>query len=124
MSERIEYYTRIINKTEDYIEEHLSEKITLYEVANNVGLSSYHFHRIFKEFSNETLNDFIIRIKLERSAVFIKVDKDISLTEIAYRYGFGDSSSYSRAFSKHFGMSPTKFRQQQDMSSAFEYSVE
>lgn len=110
----MENYTRLINKTEDYIEENLEQKITLKELANNIHLSEYHFHRLFKKFSSETLNEFITRIKMERSAIYLVVNSQISITEIAYRYGYCDSSSYCRAFKKHFGVSPTEFRKQQD----------
>jgi AraC family transcriptional regulator len=114
----MENYIRLINKTEDYIEANLDKKITLKELAANVHLSEYHFHRIFKKFSQETLNNFITRIKLERSGIYLKVNRDITITEIAYGYGYCDSSSYCKAFRKHFGKSPSQFRNEQDNTSA------
>ena len=109
-------YNWIINKTEDYIEKHLSEKISLTDVTNNLGISKYHFHRIFSKHSQETLNKFITRIKMERSAIYLSVNQNVSITEIAYRYGYSESSAYNRAFKKHFGVSPLKFRKEQEMS--------
>ena len=117
-------YNRIINKTEDYIETNMSKKITLKEAAANVNMSEYHFHRIFKKYSKETLNEFVLRFKLERSAIFLVVNKSISITEIAYNYGFSESSSYSRAFKKHFGISPLKFRTEQDLSRNIKQNME
>ncbi len=110
-------YKRIINKTEDYVNDHLSDKITLNDVAKHAGFSTYHFHRIFKEYSDETLNEFILRFKLERSAIYLKVNKRVSITEVSLAYGFNDSSNYSRAFKRHFGITPSQFRKQQDLSS-------
>lgn len=49
-------YSRLINKTEDYIELHKNEPISLTQLANNANFSDYHFHRIFKKYSDETLN--------------------------------------------------------------------
>lgn len=103
-------YIRMINKTEDYIEEHLSEKIGLKELAQNVNYTEYHFHRLFKKYSRETLKQFINRIKMERSGVFLLVNPNVSITEIAQSYGYSDSSSYCKAFKKHFQMTPTEFR--------------
>lgn len=40
-------YLRLINKTEDYIERHLKEPISLSDLAQNAHLSDFHFHRIF-----------------------------------------------------------------------------
>ncbi|WP_101773747.1 helix-turn-helix domain-containing protein [Peptostreptococcus faecalis] len=109
-------YIRIINKTEDYIENNLDKKITLKELSKNVNYTEFHFHRIFKSYSKETLNQFINRIKMERSSIFLVVNQKISITDISYRYGYSDSSSYCRAFKKHFGISPSKFRKKQDMT--------
>ena len=109
-------YNWLINKAEDYIENHLSEKIQLRDISRELGISEYHFHRIFRKGSRETLNQFITRIKMERSAIFLVVHSEITITEIAFRYGYNDSSSYNRAFRKHFGVSPTRFRKKQEMS--------
>ena len=109
-------YSWLINKAEDYIESHLSEKIALLDIARDLGISKYHFHRIFRNGSTETLNQFITRIKMERSALFLVVNSKITITEIAFRYGYNDSTSYNRAFRKRFGVSPTQFRKKQEMS--------
>ena len=109
-------YNWVINKAEDYIENHLSEKITLSDIALNLGISEYHFHRIYRKNGAETLNQFITRIKMERSAIYLAVNKKTTVTEIAFRYGYNDSSSYNRAFRKHFGFSPTQFRKEQEKS--------
>ena len=109
-------YSWLINKAEDYIERHLSEKIRLSDIAYDLGISKYHLHRIYRTNSSETLNQFITRIKMERSAVYLAVNSHIAMTEIALRYGYSESSSYNRAFKKHFGLSPTEFRKEQERS--------
>ena len=109
-------YNWLVNKAEDYIENHLSEKIKLSDIAHDLGVSEYHFHRIYRTNGAETLNQFITRIKMERSAIYLVANKKVTITEIAFGYGYNDSSSYNRAFRKHFGVSPTAFRKQQDKS--------
>jgi AraC family transcriptional regulator len=64
-------YTRLINKTEDYIESKLGKQISLSETAKNDNFSEYHFHRLFSKYSSETLKQFITRIKMERSAIYL-----------------------------------------------------
>ena len=103
-------YIRLINKTEDYIDVHLDERITLDDVSKHANISKYHFHRIFNQNSSETLNQFITRIKMERSAVFLTIRIDLSIAEIALRYGYSESSSFNRAFKKHFSVTPLKYR--------------
>lgn len=114
-----EVYIRLINKAEDYVEGHLKQPISLKDLAQHVHLSEFHFHRIFRQYSTETVHQFVQRIKLERSAIYLVVNPHRSITETALDYGFNDSSSYSRAFKKQFGSSPSVFRKarQQDLSS-------
>lgn len=103
-------YIRLVNKSEDYINLNLDKNIKLSDLAENVNISKFHFHRIFTEYSHETIKQFIVRTKMERSAMFLLVRKDIAITEIAQRYGYSDSSSYNKAFKKHYHMNPTEFR--------------
>jgi len=110
----IDDYTRLINKTEDYIEINLDKQITLSDAAKNVNFSEHHFHRLFSKYSNETLKQFTTRIKMERSAIYLAINSEICITEIAFRYGYNSSSSYNKAFKKHYGMSPTEFRKEQE----------
>ena len=101
---------KLINMTEDYIEQHLSEKITLEKLASHLNISKYYYHHLFSQNSDETLIKFITRIKMERSAIYMIVRSDISITQIAYQYGYSNSSSFSKAFKRHFNMSPQEYR--------------
>ena len=103
-------YDKLINKTEDYIEENLTEKITLDMLAKYLNISKYYYHHIFSKNSNETIKEFITRVKMERSAIYLVVNKSISITNIALKYGYNDSSSYNKAFKKFFGVNPTQYR--------------
>lgn len=119
-----EAYVRLINKTEDYVENHLKETISLSDLARHANLSEFHFHRIFKKYSAETVNEFVTRFKLERVAIFMRINPKLSITAIAMDYGYNDSSSFSRTFKKHFGMSPKKYREQQELSSSAMWFME
>lgn len=116
VSDSKQVYTRLINKTEDYIENNLKEAISLNDLAKNAHLSDFHFHRVFKKYSSETINEFVTRFKLERAAIFLRVNPTISITTIAMEYGYNDSSSFSRTFKKHFGTSPLQYKKQQELS--------
>lgn len=117
-------YIRLINKTEDYIEQHLKEPLALKDLANNAHLSEFHFHRIFKRYSTETVNEFVTRFKIERAAIFLCVSPDTSITTVAMDYGYNDSSSFSRTFKRHFGVSPLKYRKQQESSRSARWFME
>lgn len=112
--EQREIYSRLVNKSEDYIEGHLDEPIILKDLASHANLSEFHFHRIFKKYANETLKNFITRFKLERAAMYMQINSSQSLTTIALKYGYNDSSSFSKAFKRQFGSSPSVYRKEQE----------
>lgn len=103
-------YERLINKIEDYIEKNIDEKINLDMIAKYLNISKYYLHHIFSKNSRETIKEFITRIKMERSAIYLVVNNSISITEIAQKYGYNDSSSYNKTFKKFFGINPTQYR--------------
>ena len=101
--------TQIINESIDYILEHFAEEITIEDVADNFHFSKYYFCRVFKEVTGESVYAFIKRLKMDQSAIDIKLLKSEKITEIGVNYGYS-SSNYSSAFSKHHQVSPNEFR--------------
>jgi AraC family transcriptional regulator len=61
-------YQRRVNAVIDYIEEHIDEKLTLDLLAGIACFSEFHFHRVFKTVINESLNDYVRRVRLEKAA--------------------------------------------------------
>ena len=105
-----EYISRI-NKVMDYVEKHLNEEITLDKIAQIACFSPFHFHRIFSTLTNETLNTFIQRLRIEKAAQQLRNEENISISEIAYNCGFGSAAHFSRTFRKYFGLTAKEFRE-------------
>jgi AraC family transcriptional regulator len=80
-------------------------------LAGLAGISAFHFHRIFRALTGETMFAFVQRRKLLRALELIDEGR-FTLTEIALECGFDSGSSLSRAFRKHFNCTPTEYRQQ------------
>lgn len=99
----------LVIKSIDYIMQHLDEEISIDDVANYCHLSKYHFSRVFKAETGESIYAFIKRYKVEQSAFRLKVEKDKSITDVGYDYGYSPSN-YSSLFKKHNNISPTEFR--------------
>lgn len=102
--------SELINKSIDYMVQHLNEDISIEDVANYCHFSKYHYSRIFKAETGESVYAFIKRLKMEQSAIRLKLEKDKHITEIGVDYGYS-SSNYSSAFKKHHNLSPAEFRQ-------------
>ena len=106
-------YTARINRVMDYIGKNLGNPIDLSAMAGIASFSPYHFHRIFTFIVGETPADFVLRIRLEKAAQLIRDDLKASVSDIAFRCGFVNISSFSRAFKGHFGVTTREFREQE-----------
>ncbi len=104
-------YKNRLNKVFKYIDDHLDSKLSLNNVSKIALFSPFHFHRIFKLITNETLNEYITRRRIEKSALDI-LHKNITVKEIALTYGFSDTASFSKAFKRYYKVNPTEFKKQ------------
>lgn len=115
----------VINQAINFIFEHLDEEITVDDVARHCGYSKYHLMRMFKEDTDEAIYQFMKRIRLERSAWKLKVEKEKSITEIGVNYGYS-SSNFATAFKKHLNMSPMDYRRKSEQivqQSSFSHGI-
>lgn len=102
-------YTRRIDRVIDYLSDHLERPLKLAELAKVACFSEYHFHRVFRAMTGETLNEFTNRLRLEKAARLLKRTRQ-SATKIALECGFSSSAAFSRSFSNTFNTSPTQYR--------------
>ena len=100
-------YTQRINLVIDHIRQHLTDDLSLAALANIAGFSPFHFHRIFKTLTGETIADLTLRLRLERAAALLKGAPRLRITDAALECGFVSTAHFSRAFKKQFGMSPS-----------------
>ncbi|WP_348982943.1 AraC family transcriptional regulator [Desulfosporosinus sp. FKA] len=99
----------LINKSVDYIIQHFDEGISVKEVTDHFHFSKFYFCRVFKEVTGESIYAFMKRLKMDLSAVDIKLEKHKTITDIGLNYGYSPSN-YSSAFRKHHHVSPVEFR--------------
>ncbi|MDD2612128.1 MAG: GyrI-like domain-containing protein [Bacteroidales bacterium] len=78
-------------------------------LSEHFGISFFHFHRIMKPAINESLGAYINRIRFETAIKLLRYSNE-PLSDIASHIGYLDLSSFSKAFSKEFGLSPLEFR--------------
>jgi len=104
-------YNSRLNRVFQFIDENLDADLSLKTLSEKAPYSPFHFHRIFKFITGETLNQYVTRQRIEKSALDL-LHKKTTTTEIAYKYGFSDNTSFSRAFKKYYNLSPTAFVKQ------------
>lgn len=95
-----------LNQVMNFIDDHLSEDISLTEVADYAGLSDYHFRQVFFFLSGMTLHEYIKGRKLsEANKELLNQEK---VTDIAFKYGYESVEGFSRAFKKWSGYLPSE----------------
>lgn len=102
-------YINQVNMAINFILDHLEEDLTVESVAEYCCFSKYYFNRLFKAATGESVYSFIKRLRIERSAFYLKVNSGMSITDVAVKYNLS-SSNYSTAFKEYFGISPSKYR--------------
>lgn len=102
-------YKEKIQTSLEYIEENLSEKILLDNLAKDAFLSKYHYHRLFHEIIGETVMSYIRKRRLNEAAKEL-IENNSKIVDIALKYQFGSQEAFSRAFKKMFKVSPGEYR--------------
>jgi AraC family transcriptional regulator len=90
-----------------YIEQNYNSDLTLDELSKIASFSKYHFHRIFKSVVGESMAEYIRRVRLSSTTLQFKTNQKI--TQIAMNSGYETNASFSKAFKKHFGITPKEF---------------
>lgn len=92
-----------------YIAQNCAEPLTLDMVAHQLGISRSYFSHLFKDYTQMTFIDYLIRERINKAeTLFLGPKKKI--IDIAFECGFSSISSFNRTFKKVKGISPTEFR--------------
>lgn len=109
------YYLERIQHGVDYVEQQLDEEVALADVAKAAGVSQWHFQRLFKSLTGETLKTYIRARRLAASLQRL-LTTELRILDIALLAGFESQEAFARAFKQAFGMSPQKYRSMRDKS--------
>ena len=102
---------QLIQQAICYMEEHIYENINYADVAKSVNMSNYNFHRIFSFIAGMTANEYIRNRRLTLAAQELQTT-DISVIDVAYKYGYESPESFSKAFSRFHGSTPRQAKKE------------
>jgi AraC family transcriptional regulator len=104
-----------IQRGVDFIEARLDEDVPLEDVARAAGISQWHFQRMFKALTGETLKVYIRSRRLAGSLDRLLTTK-LRILDIAMLAGFESQEAFARAFKQAFGLTPQQYRSVGDKS--------
>ncbi|MDR1705804.1 MAG: AraC family transcriptional regulator [Clostridiales bacterium] len=107
-----------LNGAMDYIEEHICDDIALADCSSVTMYSAYHFGRLFYYVADMPLSEYIRRRKLSRAAMDLQCNGG-KVIDAAVQYGYDSADSFTRAFVKQHGITPTAARKSGAMLKVF-----
>ncbi len=110
-SKRKTYKAHVITNVQKYINNHVSEKLTLNEVAGVFGLSPNYLSILFKKNCGIGFSEYIAQAKVNRAKALL-MEQDMKIYEAADQLGFESAFYFSKVFKKVTGISPREFIQQ------------
>ncbi|MCI2056409.1 MAG: AraC family transcriptional regulator [Oscillibacter sp.] len=111
-----------IQRAVDYVEAHLAEPIDYEEAARQAYSSSFHFQRVFSILCGFTLGDYIRMRRLSLAGGEL-ASSDEKVIDVALKYGYETPESFSRAFTRFHGVSPSQAKSGAELKSFSRLSV-
>ncbi|MBQ8185696.1 MAG: helix-turn-helix domain-containing protein [Clostridia bacterium] len=102
-------YDTLIQEIKEYVSAHLSESLSVKELADRVYMSTTHFSRVFKQKTGLSPYEYVLISRLNRAKELLH-QTDLSISQIAYATGFNSESNFIHAFSQNTGITPNRFR--------------
>ena len=102
-------YAQRIARVVDHIARHLDTPLDVAGLAEIACFSPFHFHRIYRTQTGETIAQTVRRYRLHRAAAQL-VGEELPVPRIARRAGYASTEAFTRAFAAHYGIPPAAFR--------------
>lgn len=106
--------SRHINACKDYIYTHIKERISIEDLAAELGVSAGYLSRLFKRETGTSVSSYIREQKIQVAMNLLRFS-DYSLIEIANRLSFSSQSHFIQQFKESVGMTPKKYRDENYM---------
>ncbi len=108
-------YRKRISRVIEYIYKHLDRDLDVNTLADVALMSPYHFHRIYRQIAQETVNMTVRRLRLQYAAAEL-IRSEQPLAHIAKSIGYSSTEAFIRAFDKQFDETPNDYRKNRKVS--------
>lgn len=101
---------RAIQKAKDYIHDHLDEDLSLEKIAKVTSMSSFHFARLFKEYTGSAPHQYVVSERIKKAKILLSTTK-IAINRIALEIGY-TPNHFSQLFKRVVKVTPATYRKQ------------
>ena len=112
--------SRHISMCKEYIYSHIKERITIEDLADELGVSASYLSRLFKKETGDSVSAYIRKQKIDMAKNLLQYS-DYSMIDIANRLSFSSQSHFIQQFREYVGMTPKKYR---DMNHTVQWNIE
>ncbi|NEU08384.1 helix-turn-helix domain-containing protein [Flavihumibacter sp. R14] len=99
----------VVKKAQEFIENNVRDKITIDELASAVAVGRRSFERRFKLATNNSVLEYIIRVKVESAKKRFETSRK-NINEVMYDIGYTDTKAFRTIFKKFTGLTPIEYR--------------
>lgn len=107
--EQKEYHNTIVDKVQQFIENHLSEDVSLQTIADQVFMHPVYLAKIYKSVTGESISGYIFRLRMDLAAHLLSTSQ-LKVYAIAERLGYRSTPYFIKVFRDHFKQTPQEFR--------------
>jgi AraC family transcriptional regulator len=100
-----------INDVLNQIHSDICDEHSVESLASHASMSTFHFNRVFKKTTGESVHSYVRRVRLEHAANALIFNPDSLVGEVLSESGFVSNSSFTHAFNDCFGVTPSKWRE-------------
>lgn len=105
-------HQQIAMKVRTYIQEHLSEGISLQTIADHVKLHPVYLSKVYKSVAGETIGDYLYQTRMTRATYLLR-HTALKIAEISSQLGYLAPPHFIKIFKKHYGCTPQEYRKHQ-----------
>ena len=111
-------WMKVIGDSIQYIEDHISDELFVDDIAKHIGISSFYYQKGFSMLCGFTVTEYIRnrRLALARNEI---IGTDQKIIEIAMKYGYDSPDSFTKAFTRFHGSTPTAVRKDNAVLKSF-----
>src|SRR5690606_713848 len=101
-----------VRRAVQHIQANFDNRLSVDAVADATGLHPVYLQRLFQIYRHQTVYDYISQLRMKKACMLL-LNSDLPIIEIALSAGYNSRQVFGLAFVKRYGISPSKFRQQQ-----------